>query len=150
MDVHAKLRYLRMSPRKVRLVIDVIRGKSVNEAETRLLFLPKAAALPVLKLLRSAIANAEHNFKLSRESLHVKSVMADGGPTLHRWQPRAMGRAAPIRKRTAHITLVLSDSTPAKLGAKAAKKAAAKARKPAKKAALRPGSGQVKKTAATA
>lgn len=124
MDVHASLRYLRMAPRKVRLVVDVIRGLSVTEAETRLTFLPKAAALPVIKLLRSAAANAEHNFKLSRETLFVKTVMVDGGPTLSRWRARAMGRAAPIRKRTSHITLVLSDVKPAP-GKKAAKKAAA-------------------------
>lgn len=126
MDVHAKLRYLRMSPRKVRLIIDVIRGMKAEEAETRLAFLPKAAAYPVLKLLRSAMANAEHNFKLSRANLWVKTVMADGGPTLHRWQPRAMGRATPIRKRTTHVTLVLSDEKPAAKPVKrGAKKAAA-------------------------
>ncbi|TAK04996.1 50S ribosomal protein L22 [Patescibacteria group bacterium] len=124
MDVHASLRYLRMAPRKVRLVIDVIRGMSVIEAETRLTFLPKAAALPVIKLLRSAAANAEHNFKLSRETLYVKTITVDGGPTLNRWRARAMGRAAPIRKRTSHITLILSDEKPAAKGKKAAKKAA--------------------------
>ncbi len=134
MDVHASLRYLRMAPRKVRLVIDVIRGLSVTEAETRLTFLPKAAAMPVLKLLRSAIANAEHNFKLSRENLYVTTITADGGPILHRWHPRAMGRAAPIQKRTSHITLILSDVKPAAKGKKAVKKAARAAKKaPAKK-----------------
>lgn len=134
MDVHASLRYLRMAPRKVRLVIDVIRGLSVTEAETRLTFLPKAAAMPVLKLLRSAIANAEHNFKLSRENLYVTAITADGGPILHRWHPRAMGRAAPIQKRTSHITLILSDVKPAAKGKKAAKKAARAVKKvPAKK-----------------
>ncbi len=156
MDVHAKLRYLRMSPRKVRLIIDVIRGMKAEEAETRLTFLPKAAAYPVLKLLRSAMANAEHNFKLSRADLWVKTVMADGGPTLHRWQPRAMGRATPIRKRTTHVTLVLSDEKPAAKPAKRGiKKAVAaptgtpEAKKPAarKPAAKKP---TAKKAAATA
>lgn len=109
MEINASLRFLRMSPRKVRLVIDVIRGLPVAEAETRLRFVHKDAALPVLKLLRSAVANAEHNFKLDASTLRVKSVMADGGPTLKRFMPRAMGRATPIRKRTTHITLVLTD-----------------------------------------
>ncbi len=132
-----------MAPRKVRLVIDVIRGMSVAEAEMRLTFLPKAAALPVLKLLRSAVANAEHNFKLSRETLFVKTVTADGGPVLHRWRARAMGRAAPIRKRTSHITLIVSDEKPAPKGKKAVKKAAKAAaaetatKKPARRASAK-------------
>ncbi len=97
-----------MSPRKVRLVVNTVRGLSVAEAETRLTFLPKLAARPVLKLLRSAVANAEHNFKLDRKDLYVRHITADGGPTLKRWRARAFGRAAPIRKRTTHITLVLA------------------------------------------
>lgn len=97
-----------MSPRKVRLVVDLIRGISVDEAERRLMFLKKDASRPVLKLLQSAIANAQHNFKLDRASLFVKTIMADGGPTLKRSTPRAMGRATPIRKRTTHITLILA------------------------------------------
>ena len=109
MDVHARLRHLRMSPRKVRLVIDLIRGKAVGPAITQLEFLRKDAALPVLKLLKSAMANAEHNFKLDAGTLRVKTVTADGGPTLKRFRPRAHGSAAPIRKRTTHITLTLSD-----------------------------------------
>lgn len=98
-----------MAPRKVRLVVDVVRGKSVDEAETILRFMKKEAARPVLKLLKSAIANAEHNDKLDRSVLRVKSIVADSGTTLKRWMPRAQGRATPIRKRTTHITLVLSD-----------------------------------------
>lgn len=109
MDVHAHLRNLRMSPRKVRLVIDMVRGKAVGPAITQLEFLRKDAALPVLKLLRSAMANAEHNFKLDASTLRVKTVTANGGPTLKRYRPRAHGSAAPIRKRTTHITLTLSD-----------------------------------------
>ncbi len=109
MDVHARLRNLRMSPRKVRLVIDLVRGKAVGPAITQLEFLRKDAALPVLKLLRSAMANAEHNFKIDPTTLRVKAVTADGGPTLKRFRPRAHGSAAPIRKRTTHITLTLSD-----------------------------------------
>ena len=109
MDIHASLRSLRMSPRKVRLVIDAIRGLSVTEADTRLAFIKKAAALPVQKLLRSAIANAEHNFHVNREDLIVKTITADGGQTIKRFRPRAFGRGAPIRKRTTHINIVLVD-----------------------------------------
>ncbi len=109
MDVHAFLRSLRISPRKVRLVIDAVRGKSVKDADIRLSLMNKGAALPVLKLLRSAIANAEHNFKMESSSLYIKSITADGGPTLKRSRPRAFGRAAPIRKRTTHLSIVLAD-----------------------------------------
>ena len=109
MDVHATLRHLRMSPRKVRLVIDAIRGLSVTEADIRLSFIKKGASLPVQKLLRSAMANAEHNFKLMRDHLSVKTITADGGPMLKRSQPRAFGRAFPIRKRTTHISIILTD-----------------------------------------
>jgi large subunit ribosomal protein L22 len=121
MDVHASLRHLRQSPRKVRLVVNTVRGLSVSAAETRLTFLPKQAAKPVLKLLRSAIANAEHNFKLDKKDLYVSRITADGGPTLSRWRPRAFGRAAPIRKRTTHIMLVLSTDKPAAKKAKTTK-----------------------------
>jgi large subunit ribosomal protein L22 len=109
MEVIAKAKNIRMSPRKVRLVIDVIRGMDVARAQTQLRFLKKAAALPVLKLLNSAVANAEHNFRLRKEDLHVKTITADGGPVIKRWTPKAFGRAAPIRKRTSHITLVLDE-----------------------------------------
>ncbi len=132
MDVHAFLRSLRISPRKVRLVIDTVRGKSVKEADIRLSLLNKGAALPVLKLLRSAVANAEHNFKLDADSLFVKSITADGGPTLKRSRPRAFGRGAPIRKRTTHLSIVLADRSEM-VDKKAAKKAAHKAAAPAKK-----------------
>ncbi|HBO99961.1 MAG: 50S ribosomal protein L22 [Candidatus Uhrbacteria bacterium GW2011_GWF2_41_16] len=107
MEVKAKASYIRISPRKVRLVVDVIRGLSVARARQQLRVMNKAAARPVLKLLESAIANAEHNFHLSSEQLFVKSVAADSGPTLRRWTPKAFGRSAPIRKRTTHISLSL-------------------------------------------
>ncbi|MCC7522650.1 50S ribosomal protein L22 [Candidatus Uhrbacteria bacterium] len=122
MDVHASLRFLRMSPRKVRLVVDAVRGLPVAAAETRLQFLPKLAAEPVLKLLRSAIANAEHNFHLNKEDLVIKTIVADQGPTIKRSRPRAFGRAAPIRKRTTHISLTLATKSEAK-AAKAEAKA---------------------------
>lgn len=109
MDVIAHVRNLRMSPRKVRLVADLIRGKRVSDAEAELRFIPKAAALPVRKLLASAAANASHNFKLVKDTLVIKSITVNQGPTLKRFRPRAMGRAAPIRKRTSHITIILSE-----------------------------------------
>ena len=121
-----------MAPRKVRLVIDVVRGMPVNEAETRLKFVQQLAARPVLKLLQSAIANAEHNFKLDRANLYVKTITADGGPTLKRFRARAMGRAATIRKRTTHINVVLDERAAAPVKAETkVKKAVAK--KPAAK-----------------
>jgi large subunit ribosomal protein L22 len=109
MDVKASLRHLRMAPRKVRLVVDAIRNLPVDQAELRLQFIQKDASRPVLKLLQSAIANAEHNFKLDRSKLYVKTITADAGVTLKRFRARAMGRGAPIRKRSTHINIVLSD-----------------------------------------
>jgi len=109
MDVHAKARFVRMSPRKVRLVVNLLRGLRIPAARTTLAFVPKAAATPVLKALNSAVANAVHNFRLTEADLTVKSATADAGPTLKRWRARAMGRAAPIRKRTTHITIVVTD-----------------------------------------
>lgn len=107
MDIHASLKSLRMSPRKVRLVVDAVRGLSATVADTRLSFMKKEAALPVQKLLRSAMANAEHNFHLHKEDLVIAAITADGGPTLKRSRPRAFGRGAPIRKRTTHINILL-------------------------------------------
>ena len=91
----------------MKVVIDLIRGKSVNEALGILMYTPKAAAEPVLKLLKSAIANAENNMNLSADDLYVAEVFADQGPTLKRFRPRAQGRASRIRKRTSHITIIL-------------------------------------------
>lgn len=103
----AKLRSLRMSPRKVRLLIDLVRGMGANEAIVQLQFSKKAAARPVKKLIESAVANATHNSNLDPNSLVVKTAMVDGGPILYRWMPRAFGRATKLRKRTSHITIVL-------------------------------------------
>lgn len=100
-------RYVRISSRKVKIVIDLIRGKSVKEAEAILRYTPKAATEPVLKLLNSAVANAENNLELNRDDLYVAEVYANQGPTLMRYRPRAHGRASRIRKRTSHITIVL-------------------------------------------
>ena len=133
MEVKARTRYLRMAPRKVRLVIDAVRGKTVVQARVQLQFMNKAAAEPVLKLINSAVANATNNFGLSEDGLRVKSVVADGGPILYRYRPAAMGRATPIRKRTTHITLVL-ESAPVKDGTIASAKEKGVKKTPAKKA----------------
>jgi large subunit ribosomal protein L22 len=108
MDVVAKLRYFRVSPRKVRLVLGLIRGQHVLMAEQQLMNLPKRSSLPLLKLVKSAQANAEHNFKLDPKELFVKQAFADEGPKLKRYTPRAMGRATPVLKRMSHVTIVLA------------------------------------------
>ena len=106
--VQARARYVRTSARKARLVCDHIRGKDVTEARAILAFTPRAAAKPWLKLLESAIANAEHNHELVGEELKIAAVHADEGPTLKRFRPRAMGRATRIRKRTSHLSITLT------------------------------------------
>lgn len=109
MQTKAKLRYLRMSPRKTRLVVDIIRGLEVQPALEHLKFSNRRAARPIIKLLNSAIANAEHNDNLKRDNLFIKEIKVDEGPPLKRWRARAFGRAAGIKKRTSHITLVLAE-----------------------------------------
>jgi ribosomal protein L22 len=106
--VRARARYVRSSARKARLVCDHIRGKSVEEARAILAHTPRAVARDWSKLLESAVANAEHNHELVGEDLYVKAVHADEGPTIRRFQPRAMGRATRIRKRTSHLTILLT------------------------------------------
>ena len=100
-------RYVRISSRKVKVVIDLIRGKSVREAQAILMYTPKAASPVVEKLLNSAVANAENNLDMSGDTLYVAEVFANQGPTLKRFRPRAQGRASSIRKRTSHITIIL-------------------------------------------
>ena len=107
MRPRAIARYVRISARKVKAVIDLIRGKSVSDALAILAFTPKAAAPVVEKLLKSAIANAENNLDMDASDLYVAEVFADQGPTLKRYRPRAQGRAYRIRKRTSHITIIL-------------------------------------------
>ena len=106
--VRAQAKYVRSSARKARLVCDNIRGKSVDEARAILAHTPRAVARDWSKLLESAVANAEHNHELVGEDLYVKAVKADEGPTIKRFRPRAMGRATKIRKRTAHLTILLT------------------------------------------
>lgn len=109
MSVTAKLRYLRIAPRKVRLVADLIRGKRIEEAQNILNFKVKKAALPLLKLLRSATANAKNNFQLDESNLYIAKILVDEGPKYKRWRARARGRADEIQKKTSHITVVLDE-----------------------------------------
>ena len=106
--VRAQAKYVRTSARKARLVCDHIRGKDVVEARAILAYTPRGAAKPWLKLLESAVANAEHNHELVGDDLRIATVHADEGPTLKRYRPRAMGRATRIRKRTSHLTITLT------------------------------------------
>ncbi|MEA2374083.1 MAG: large subunit ribosomal protein [Thermoleophilaceae bacterium] len=108
--VRAKAKYVRCAPRKARLVIDHIRGKPVDQARAILLHTPRAASRDVLKLLDSAIANAENNHELVADELVVGQAFVDEGPTLKRYRPRALGRATRIRKRTSHMTITLTTS----------------------------------------
>lgn len=105
----AVLRTVRIAPRKVRLVIDLIRGKQVGEAVAILRHTPKTASPVVEKLLKSAVANAEHNYEMNINNLVISEAFVDEGPTLKRFRPRAMGRASAINKRTSHITIVVSE-----------------------------------------
>ncbi|MBZ5751430.1 MULTISPECIES: 50S ribosomal protein L22 [Metabacillus] len=105
----AVARTVRIAPRKVRLVLDLIRGKQVGEAVAILNHTPKAASPVVEKVLKSAVANAEHNYEMDINSLVVTEAYANEGPTLKRFRPRAQGRASAINKRTSHITIILSE-----------------------------------------
>lgn len=108
-EVRAVGKYIQMSPQKVRLVVDQVRGKPVDEALTLLSFITKAAAKPVAKVISSAVANAEENFGLSRDDLYISKIMADAAPT-RRWRRfGARGRFKPILKRASHLTVILSE-----------------------------------------
>ena len=108
-EAKAIARTVRIAPRKVRLVVDLIRGKEVGEAIAILKHTPKAASPVVEKVLNSAIANAEHNYDLDVNNLVVSKVFVDEGATLKRFRPRAQGRASAINKRTSHITVVVAE-----------------------------------------
>jgi large subunit ribosomal protein L22 len=109
MEATARARYVRIAPRKLRLIMDMVRGKPVGEALNTLSLTQKAASPVVAKVIRSAVANAENNQGLDTEALIIKQAFVDEGPTMKRWMPRAMGRATQIRKRTSHITVVLGE-----------------------------------------
>lgn len=105
----AKVKDIRIAPRKVRVVVDLIRGKDVEDALALLSFLPKRAAEVVGKVVKSAAANAEHNYDLNRDRLYVAQAYVDVGPTLKRYQPRQRGQAFSIKKRSSHITVVVRE-----------------------------------------
>ena len=109
MEAKAYLKYLRISPRKVQIVADLIRGKNVGTAMAILMQTPKAASEPMIKLLKSAVANAENNFNMDVEKLVVTEGFATPGPILKRIMPRAQGRAYRINKRTSHVTLAVAE-----------------------------------------
>src|SRR5215467_13430370 len=112
MRTYARARFVRLSPRKAGIVLEQIRGKSVSEALATLQYTPRIAARLIEKVLRSAVANAEHNHQVRNlDDLHVVQATADGGPSLKRVQPRAMGRAFFIKHRTSHLTVAVSDET---------------------------------------
>jgi large subunit ribosomal protein L22 len=105
----AKMSYLRISPRKVRLLVNIIRGLPVQEAEAQLMLSPKKSKIPLLKLIRSAVANAENNKEMNPHNLYIKEIKVDEGPTLKRWMPRAFGAIGKINKRTSHINIILEE-----------------------------------------
>ena len=108
MEAKATLRYIRISPRKVGILCDLIRGKSVAQANAILALTPKAAAEPLAKLVKSAAANAENKYGVRPENLVVKAAYVDEGPTMKRYRLRAKGSASPIMKRTSHITIIVA------------------------------------------
>jgi len=111
MEIKVKLNNLRTSPRKVRQVIDLVRGKQVAEAQSILSFTLNKSARPVLKLLNSALATAKNDMHIDETNLFISKITVDEGPKLKRWHPMSRGRAYPIIKRTSHIVLILSEAT---------------------------------------
>ena len=119
--VVARARHVRMSPMKVRRVVDLVRGMPVGQAASVLQFAQQAAATPVAKLVASAVANAENNFDLDPTTLVISTITVDEGPTMKRFQPRAQGRAYRIRKRTSHITVEVTPVPATQVGRARAK-----------------------------
>ncbi len=109
MEIKASVKHLRSSARKTRLVVNLVRGMNVEKALDQLKFVNKKVTGPVSKLIKSAIANAENNYELSKDNLFIKEIKVGEGTTMKRWMPRAHGRATPIRKRTSHIDIVLGE-----------------------------------------
>lgn len=121
MSVMSKLKYLRIAPRKVRLVADLIRRKRIEEAKTILNFTTKKAAKPLLKLLNAAVADAKHNFQLDPLNLYISKITVDEGQKYKRWMPRARGVATEIQKKTSQVIIVLEETIPSKKVKKAKK-----------------------------
>jgi large subunit ribosomal protein L22 len=141
MEIVSKLRYLKIAPRKVRLVADLIRGKKVEKAQTVLNFTPKRASLPLMKLLKQALSNAKNNFQLDSVNLYISKITVDEGPKYKRWRARARGRADQIQKKTSHVTLILDETVKKARKAKKAKavkeeEVPTKAEKPKKEAGV--------------
>jgi len=111
MEVRAVAKYMRVSPQKVRMLVDAVKGKPVETGLTSLKFMPQKAARIVEKVVRSAVANADQNPDIDMDALVIRNITVDGGPTLKRWRPRARRRATRILKRTAHITVVLAEES---------------------------------------
>ncbi len=109
MEAKAVARYLRISPRKARQVVDLVRGQDVGDALSTLKFTPRKAARLVEKVVNSAVANAEHNNEMEPDNLYIKKAFVDEGPTMKRWRARAFGRATMIKKRMSHITIVVGE-----------------------------------------
>lgn len=122
MEVKVKLNNIRIAPRKVRQVVDMVRGKKVAQAQSILSFTTNKPARHVLKLLNSALASARHDFSLDESNLYISKILTDEGPKLKRWHPMSRGRAYPIEKRTSHITLVLSEINSKKINSKKKKR----------------------------
>ena len=112
MEVKGSAKHLKITPKKMRLVIDVVRGMSVERAEAQLHFVPRKASALILKALRSVVASAEHNFNLKKDNLFIKKIVVNEGPSLERWTPKAFGRATPIKKRTSHLEIILAEYKP--------------------------------------
>lgn len=109
MEARAIAKFIRVSPRKARMVVDLVRGKKLEEALAILRYTPNKAADVVTKVVKSAAANAEHNYEMDKEDLVISQIFVDQGPSLKRVMPRAMGRADIIKRKTSHITVVVSD-----------------------------------------
>lgn len=109
MEAKACAKHIRISPRKARQVVDLVRGKSVQEAYNILQFTPHKGSAIVMKVLKSAVANAEHNYDMDVDNLVVSTAFVDAGPSIKRFKPRAIGRADAINKRTSHITIMVSE-----------------------------------------
>jgi len=109
MRVQAKAKYIRIAPRKTRLIVDAVRGLDVTEAMNRLAIISKRGARPIVKVIASALANAEHNLSCKRKNLFVKEIRVDDGPAFSRWMPKAFGRATPLLKKTSHVTVTLEE-----------------------------------------
>jgi large subunit ribosomal protein L22 len=110
MEIIAQSKYIRSTPRKIKLVVDTLKGLSIDEALTRLKFLKKKAAKPVILVLNQATSNATNNFNLNKDNLNIKKIIVGKGPIMKRWRAGARGRVKPFTKRTSHLTIILEEA----------------------------------------